>query len=235
MLEVIKGQSKKDNSKATSLKTGSHLRLVSSNPDPVKTNSLSSPSSSIADINQDSGTFSAVVQNNNHNNFTLHINDPVHYLRITLALQVHHSCDESESATVSCQYPVMDAQELNNLIWDDETLYGTIMISFQLKILEQLLLFCGEHDAGTLHVLVGEAEAPELEIYNNFTQSRDTVSTLKGKKVRMVMPTCHDTYDRLVDFMAESSLNFNKSLWHDQQANPAIRHYLKTHPLTDYI
>jgi hypothetical protein len=46
----------------------------------------------------------------------------------------------------SCLYVLdsFDTHYLNILIDNDETLYDAIMISFQLKVLEQLLLFCGE-------------------------------------------------------------------------------------------
>jgi hypothetical protein len=235
MSDIITNKFNQNESTASCPGTGRHLKLVASlsglagQDNAVNPSCVKAHTGSFQKHHNPTG-FSALIQQKALYRYTMDITDSIHSLTGRLVLKIHCADHELETTTVSCQFPSFDTQCLNLLIENDETLYGAIMISFQLKVLEQLLLFCGEHDANTLHILVSEAEAPELEIYHNFSVLKETVLTPQGHKVKIVVPADSESYDHLVDFTTQTCQEFNKSLWHDQASNWAIRRYLKTHP-----
>lgn len=100
------------------------------------------------------------------------------------------------------------------------------MYRFQLKILDQILLFCDEKDAVNLTLSISDSDLDYLEIYRRFFTSEEKVITARGEQTQIVIPTDIETYDGVLDFIDEIDKSFRQSLWHGQKINPAFRKYL---------
>lgn len=192
-----------------------HLKLVVSNPDPMLIKGASKLT--------DSGLMATVCANG-PNIYEMALEDPRHPLKCDLLLEI-------DPQRVICHFPLICGEELNTLVEEDETLYGIIMIQFQMKILEQLLLFCSNHDASHLVVYTDDDQAICLDIYEDFLTSKDQVLTPGGEKTKMIIAADMVTFDSWIDYMAEVNLKFRQTLWQDQRFNLAIKRYLKTYPL----
>lgn len=208
-----------------------HLRLVVSNPAPVQEKNLPQT------VNSNTG-FTADIHKEEHSSYTLITRDSFHRLKCKIALEIHDREDEEEREprTVACHFPHIAGEELNELVEDDETLYGMIMIQFQLKILEQILLFASGQNTLTLVISVDhESERHALEVYRSLVIHEDKIPTLTGIQTQMVIPTNPKTFDKLIDLMDHINQDFRQMLWEDQRDNPAIREYLKSNPCLTYF
>ncbi len=155
------------------------------------------------------------------------LQDPSHYLACALILEVEESNQEYQGKTVICHFPTLSDEELRDFVEEDEALCDMIMVQFQMKILEQLLLFCASHYASTLVIFADDAQADDLGVYQDFLTYEDQPLTSKGEKTEMVIPADRETFDAWIDFMDDINRKFQQSLWRDQGSNPIIRQYLK--------
>jgi len=230
MLELIDDQPIKAQYKTlvSSEKTNASLELVVSNPNPSQ-----EPSSSQTTSNsQIKPSFMAEVQLRGPNLYSLLARDPSHYLECELILETEErDLDSLEPGAVICHFPNISDEKLQDHIWLDDTLYGIIMIQFQIKLLEQLLLFCATHYASKLIIFADDVQADALGVYQNFLTYKDQTLTYKGEKTEMVIPGDQATFDAWVDFMEKITIDFRQTLWREQRSNPFIRQYLKNHPL----
>lgn len=163
--------------------------------------------------------------------YLMMVQDPSHYLSCELVLEVEESQQECGGGTVICHFPNIEVEQLRNFICEDETLYGIIMIQFQMKVLEQLLLFCATHYASKLIIYADNAQADEFEIYRDFLSYEGQILTQNGEQTEMIIPADPQTFDNWIDFMNDVTLKFRQTLWQDQRTNLTIKHYLKIHPL----
>jgi len=137
---------------------------------------------------------------------------------------------------VACSIPPISLEKLNEKTGFDSYLQELLMGQFQLKILEQLLLFGDRQDAVTLtltltltlHDTVNGAGLDYLKFYRRFLVSEEQVTTPRGKETQIVIPTEVDTYDNVIDFMDKIDREFRCALWRGQSINPAFREYLKS-------
>jgi hypothetical protein len=133
---------------------------------------------------------------------------------------------------VACSFPPISLQKLNEKTSFDGYLQELLMGQFQLKVLEQLLLFCEQKDAAnlmlTLNDPVNEADLDYLKFYRRFLVSEDQVTTPRGEETQIMIPTDVDTYDQVIDFMDKIDREFRCALWRGQSINPAFREYLKS-------
>jgi len=133
---------------------------------------------------------------------------------------------------VACSFPPISLQKLNEKTSFDGYLQELLMGQFQLKVLEQLLLFCEQKDAAnlmlTLNDPVNEADLDYLKFYRRFLVSEDQVTTPRGEETQIMIPTDVGTYDQVIDFMDKIDREFRCALWRGQSINPAFRAYLKT-------
>lgn len=157
--------------------------------------------------------------------------DPSHYLGCELVLEVEESHEKYGEGTVICHFPKIAVEQFRSYIDEDDTLYGIIMIQFQMKILEQLFLFCATHYASKLIIYTDDTQADELEIYQNFLTYESQTLTQNGEQTEMIIPADPQTFKDWIDFMDRVTLKLRQTLWQDQRTNFAIRQYLKTHPL----
>lgn len=224
---TIKSNSLKPNNRRASQEKVSFLKLVVSNPAPLQ---KISPSEAV-EPNKCAPFFTVDVRVKGPCLYDMAIHDPAHYLKCNLILEVEESNEDYEGGTVICHFPNLFDEELNDFVEEDETLYGALMVQFQIKILEQLLLFCATHYASTLVIFADVAQADTLGVYQDFLTYKDQRPINKGEKTEMVIPADRKTFEAWVDFMREITTNFYQILWHDQGSNPVIRRYLKSQSL----
>lgn len=199
-----------------SKETASHLTLVVSNPEPVQEKT---PESTLPNAG-----FKAEVRNIAPQAYEIEIQDSAHELECDLLLNIKK---QRGRTAVVCHFPdIFD--DSNKLLEEDETLYGTIMIQFQLKVLEQLFLFCGDHKASQLIISMEDATAEGFEIYHHFLSQQGQSLATDGGQTEMVISTNTKALNGLRNFMKENTLQLEQSLWRQQNSNPAIRNYLKS-------
>ncbi len=211
-------------------KKPSHLKLVASNPTPVEETPfppflLARPTEGFsAEVSH------VPVKNTPLTLFEMTIKDPSHYLACTLALELEEGLEEDEEGKVICHFPPIQDEPLNKLVMEDETLFGLILVQFQMRVMEQLLLFCSEQCASELTLYMDHDQAEKFGIYESFRTHQGKALTFNGEQTEMVMPADPETFDAWVDFMDKTSRDFRQTLWKDQKENPVIRFYLKSDP-----
>lgn len=226
-----KSKTIQDNSSITPQKKAPSLKLVVSNSSPIQ---KKNPSQT---LDPNTG-FIAEVRKRSHCHYVLVARDPFHYLDCEIVLEIHDNEDEEElePRAVVCHFPNILAEELNEFVEEDETLYGMILIQFQMKLLEQILLFCRDHDALNLLIYVDDtSEGHAFGVYRSLVIYEDKVPTTTGTKTQMVIPTTQKTFDKWIDFMEQLNQNFRQTLWEDQRTNPSIRAYLKSNPCLKFF
>ncbi len=211
-------------------KKPTHLKLVASNPAPVEETPfppflLARPTEGFsAEVSH------VPVKNTPLTLFEMKIKDPSHYLACTLALELEEGLEEDEEGKVICHFSSIQDGSLNKLVMEDETLFGLILVQFQMRIMEQLLLFCSEQCASELTLYMDHDQAEKFGIYESFLTHQGKALTFNGEQTEMVMPADPETFDAWVDFMDKTSRDFRQTLWKDQKENPVIRFYLKSDP-----
>lgn len=205
------------------------LKIVVSNPDPVGVAAPSQETPSAKNLDAPS-SFTVEVRMKGPYLYEMAIHDPFHYLKGDFMLEVEEARGEGGSGSVICHFPTLSDEALNGFVEEDETLYGMLMIQFQMQVLEQLLLFCATHCASTLIIFADDAQADALGVYRDFLTYKDQTLTRKGEKTEMAIPANREAFDAWIDFMDQVNRKFQRSLWHEQKANPVIRKYLKNSP-----
>ncbi len=211
-------------------KSPPHLKLVVSNP-PVENKNPSQI------INSNTG-FTAEIQEKDHPYYTLVARDPFHRLGCEIVLEIHDGEEEEElePRSLVCHFPNILGEELNEFVEGDETLYGMIMVQFQLKLLEQLLLFASNQHALYLLVQVDSGtEGHALEVYRSLVTHEDKIPTKTGKKIQMLIPATVESFDKLIDLIDHINRDFRQMLWEDQRNNPVIRDYLTSNPCLKFF
>jgi hypothetical protein len=195
-----------------------HLKLIVSNPAAVQ---------EIPDLTQSKASnmgFSAEVQTIGLDLYEMNIQDPFHELACELFLEIEKN--EGEKAVV-CHFPnILD--EPNKFLDEDETLYGTIMIQFQMKVLEQLFVFCANHQASQLSIYMDDDQAEGFGIVQDFLTHCDEAITQFGEKTEMRIFMNESTLDQWHTFMEKTNHELEQVLWRKQRSNPAIRSYLQS-------
>ena len=117
---------------------------------------------------------------------------------------------------VACSFPPISLQKLNEKTSFDGYLQELLMGQFQLKVLEQLLLFCEQKDAANLMLPlndpVNEADLDYLKFYRRFLVSEEQVTTPRGEETQIMIPTDVGTYDQVIDFMDKVDREFRCAL-----------------------
>ena len=208
----------KDGKSSHSLPTTPTLKLVVSNPAPVQ---------EVPAVSQrlpSTKSFAAKVKKRGVNLYELNISDPFHELGCDLILDIE---ENSRETVAVCHFPVI-LNEPNKFLDEDETLYGIIVVQFQMNVLDQLFLFCTDQGASQLTIYMDDAQAEGFGIYQDFLVHCDETLTENGERTEIIVPTDQETFEKWRNFMKKTSHGFEQDLWRAQQLNPAIRHYLKS-------
>lgn len=198
------------------------LKLIVSHPDP-EIEAQSAPKEMPIVISQE--PFSTKIYSKGPSLYLLMAQDPSHRLESELLLEVIQNAPDVDQTVVICHYPVFSTDHLNTFIEGDSTLFSIITIQYQMKIMEQILLFSRKHAASNLILYSDE---PSSEIFGLF---RDFFSTLEDNDPHeIVIPIDHTIQNKWSDYMSQVSLKFGQTLWQGQRWNRAIKNYLATHP-----
>ena len=207
------------NSEATIAQNSTYLlKLVVSNPEPIQAAPVSSQ------LTPSNVGFMVKTRKIGPQIYEMSIRDPFHDLGCDLILDI----EESRGKTVAvCHFPVI-LNEPNKFLHEDEDLYGIIVVQFQMKVLDQLFLFCTDQGASQLTIYMDDAQAEGFGIYKKFLVHCDETLTENGEKTEIIVPTDQENFEKWRNFMKKTSHGFEQDLWREQQLNPAIRHYLKS-------
>ncbi|MBX9804825.1 MAG: hypothetical protein K2Y18_03610 [Alphaproteobacteria bacterium] len=162
--------------------------------------------------------------------------DTFHELSCDFALEVRDvlipSGDEYEEPYLQPvlvgEFPLLDTRRFQQKVLWDEYLQGMALIQFQLKILEQLLLFCEDKFATHLLLTFNDVNQDYLEIYQRFIISEEQILCAHNEKTEIAIPTDVTVYDDLIDFIEEVDHKFRQTLWSEHRTNSIYRHYLKS-------
>lgn len=212
------------NSARKSLNVNQKLKLVVSNSSPA-----SSQKPTISNTSAAPSSFAVKVWPRGPNLYEMYLEDSAYSLKCNLILEIEEPFDRVSPSSVVCYFPNIDQSALNDFVEEDETLFGMFMIQFQMKILEQLFLFCANHHASKLIIFVNDIQANELGIYQDFLAYKNETITSQGEKTELIIPADRETYDQWIDFMREVDQKFRQTLWREQKCNLALRQYLKSH------
>jgi len=167
--------------------------------------------------------------------------DPAHGFSIRMTLEQKETFtyfDEKDEnggfvPMVACDFSRIMTQRSLEKSFGDETLQSMSLARFQLKVLEQMLLFAENRDADHIMLTFSSDALEYREIYSPFATCEEETETKTGPGIEMLISTDVETYDELVDFMDSTERKFRQILWREQKTNPAFREYLKRHPLPD--
>lgn len=168
--------------------------------------------------------------------FILRVQDTFHELACEFTLELKESFvpsgGENEEGFIKpvlvAHFPSIDSQRFQQRILWDEYLHGMIFITFQLNILEKLLLFCESKHAAYLFLSFHETNLDYLEIFQRFIISQEEVFSAEGELLEIAIPSSVSVYDDLIDLMEEIDHKFRQTLWREQRTNPTYRQYLKS-------
>jgi|GEM_PF-1083965 len=142
---------------------------------------------------------------------------------------------------VICQFPKIFDAKLKEFIWGDVVLYKIVMTTFQMNVLEQLFLFCEEHEASKMVIFADNDD--ELKVYHDFLSHKNKSKNIgptgsrggeeKGKNAGITIPIDRETLDIWAGFMKTIMSRFRQILRNGQKTNPAIQRYLKLRPLPE--
>jgi len=170
-------------------------------------------------------SFRTEVQVKSSHLYVMVAQDLAHFLACDLILEIQDNELEQEEAgdevgqdalasrKVICHFPRIDDEKLRKLAWEDVTLCRILMVMFQLKIMEQLLLFCTTHHAANLVIFADDDQANELGIYRDFLAHKDQTFTPKIEKTKMTISADPETFGAWLYFMEEVTIKFRQTLW----------------------
>ncbi|MGV8947955.1 MAG: hypothetical protein ACOH2E_01090 [Candidatus Paracaedibacter sp.] len=210
----------KDNEPSLFKVTATNLKLVVSNP-PFSPKPKSPASCQPTPLH---ANFAVEVQERGIDVYEMSIKDPFHDLECDLTLDIEVSSDKK---VVACHFPLI-LDETNKFLDEDETLYGTIMIKFQMKVLEQLFLFCNGHNASELNIYMDDEQAEGFGIYQEFLSNCAESLAENRAQAEIAILTNPKTFANWCAFMKETNIRLDQDLWREQRSNPAIRRYLKS-------
>ena len=174
--------------------------------------------------------FAATVHSSGHNLYVMEARDTSHYLTCDLTLEIEEEHHNSGARTIVCHVPQISDELLNTYIWEDETLYAIILIQFQMKIMKELFMFCQNHYVSRLILYPDDTDSDDFGILQDFLIQEEQIHNEDDEKTKMVVPANSETFDTWIEFMNEANIRFQQTLWRNQRKNPAIRHYLISHP-----
>jgi hypothetical protein len=194
------------------------LKLVVSHPDPVQRVSTlfqSQPSTT---------SFMVKAHKRGSRLYEMTIQDPFHELACDLVLEIERNGGKT---AVVCHFPsFMD--DSHKLLDEDADLYGTIMIQFQMKVLDHLFLFSTEHKASQLSIYMDDDQAEGFGIVQGFLIHCDETIRAYGEKTEMVISTDQNMLLEWRTFMEKMNLELEQDMWRQQRHNLVIRNYLRS-------
>jgi hypothetical protein len=217
------------------------LKIVVHNSDASRPKAISQESRTKSTIQKlpSLESFLFGFQETSDNLYDFHAKDFDHELscKITLerkeifAYSGHEDKNLDLVPAIACDFPPIDNHKGQEKVFGNAYLRAMTVIQFQLKVLEQLLLFCEDKEAAYLILSFNESNFDNIEIYQRFVVSQEEFITERGKQTELLILTNIKIYDEVTDFMDKVDKQFHQVLWREQRFNQAFRSYLKNHCL----
>ena len=181
--------------------------------------------------------FLAKTHEKGENLYVMVVEDQRHLLACDLTLEIQEVSPKRSGAQgkeasplireVVCDFPGIPVGNFKKFVGNDETLYGALMVGFQLRLMKQLLLFCLARRADRLVIFVEDAEEADLRIYHEFQDHIGNTLLAGNKEAEVIIPTDRETIDAWMTFMVQVDTKLQQGLWRGQKSSKAIRHYLR--------
>lgn len=220
------------------------LKLIVNNRQPVAECSLSQKCETKLSAPESFPHLSFLVdfQEFSQNLYVLRAKEMDHGLTFEMTLELKESYPFSDNANeesylvpvITCNFPHIDDEKLHHKVFGDEYLTRMLILKFQLKVLEQLFLFCEDKNVVKLIITFNEMNLGYIEAYRRFFFSEEQIITPKGEQTEIVIFTHVEIYDEIIDFIDETDNNFRQTLWQEQRFNPAFQQYLKRYSCTSF-
>ena len=157
-------------------------------------------------------------------NYFVRARDSSKHLECELLLTT--GIDRSDRAA-SCYFPTILDDKMFTVASGNQMLCDALLTQFHIKIIEQLLLFCGTHNAKALVVFSDQQSLP-FPVEEAFIREAKIVATQDGAKLMLVMPIGKKILKEWIKFMDRVNENIMRALWKSQRSSPTIKQYLKS-------
>lgn len=210
-----------------------YLKLVVSNPPPAE------KKKPFQDLEPNAG-FTARIQKMRHAHYVLMARDPFHFLDCEIPLEICDDADEElEPKAIVCHFPDIFTEDLNELVEEDETLQGMVLVQFQMKILKKILSFAIKRGAPSLFIHINHtSEGHALKVYNSLITHEHKIpatNTVDGTKTQLVIPINRETFGKFTRLADEVNRDFRYMLWEEHSRVPFIREYLLANPCLKFF
>jgi len=202
----------------------SELKLVISSPIAVQENSMPFQSTPYG------AEFRVDVKNRGSQLYEMALQDHFHHLKCNLILEIEENRYKNKLKRMICHFPSICDEQLEEFTEEDDILYWVFMIRFQMKVLEQLLLFCSNCDVSQLIIYTDDTQVEEAGVYREFLiglTGHNRVFKKNDEQTKFVIPSNPNTFNAWIKFMQEINIKLDQELWRNQRSNPVIRRYLK--------
>jgi len=200
------------------------LKLVIPSPIAVQENSTSFQSTPY-------GTeFRVDVKNRGSQLYEMTLQDHFHHLKCNLLLEIEENQYKNKLKRIICHFPSICDEQLEEFTEEDDILYWVFMIRFQMKVLEQLLLFCSNCNVSQLIIYTDDMQVGKAGVYQGFLIhliGHDQVFRKNDEQTKFVIPSNPETFDAWIRFMQEINIKLGQELWRNQRSSPVIQRYLK--------
>lgn len=184
-------------------------------------------------------SFAAEVHVESDGCYTMVAQDVANFLTCALTLEIREKETEGRGQEglkpreIICHFPKIDDDQLKVLVWHDVILYGIIMVMFQMRILERLLLLCSHYRAENV-VIVAEGEgAKDMEVYRDFLDHQGQEIVSMQEQTRLFIPADQETVHDWTDFMEMMTLRLGQILRRERKTSAAIQQYLRVRGLAE--
>jgi uncharacterized glyoxalase superfamily protein PhnB len=150
-----------------------------------------------------------------------------HFLQCEIPMEIREEAHMGKSLV--CDFPTIDGEVMNGFVNDDEFLYETLLIHFQMNIMYHLLVFCEQHQVENLILHVEKEYAQELAIYEDIVTFGDA-SNQNGKKTMMMINVEASICKKWKKTMHIGIRELQKKMWAEKNNNTVVYEYIKLNP-----
>lgn len=158
--------------------------------------------------------------------YTLAAQDLCNYLACEISLEIQEGQDETEFGIVTCHFPIIQEDYLEAFLWGEELLVDMVSAQFHLKVLEQILRFCANHNATRLIICVSSSQSSALQFYRPIIAHTETLACHARKDTLLTIHPDRATYEKLILNMHDLGREFQDMLEEEKLNNPIIQQYL---------
>lgn len=153
-----------------------------------------------------------------------------HYLQCEIPMKIRN--EDHMGKSLVCDFPVIDDTVMITSVDDDEFLYASFLMHFQMHIMHKLLSFCEAEKIENLILDVERDYAKELTIYEDIV-TFENPSNYNGGRSRMMIDVKTTTPEIWKQSLEIGINELQQEMWAEQPRNYTVREYLKLNPFVD--